>query len=71
FCDSGMFFADPAFRGTDSDPDGTANAIWRFPDYESTGMSGPSEVFVNATGRPDGSVIDAEGCLWNAEFGGG
>ncbi|CAE6961503.1 araB [Symbiodinium natans] len=71
FSDAGMFFADPAFRGTDSEPVGTANTIWRFADYASTGMAGPSQVFVNAAGRPDGSLIDAEGCLWNAEFGGG
>eukprot|EP00439_Symbiodinium_sp_Y106_P069382 s1443_g11.t3 len=66
FSEDSMFFADPAFRGTDPEHAGTANTIWRFCDYASTG-----QVFVNAAGRPDGSVIDAEGCLWNAEFGGG
>ncbi|OLQ05734.1 L-arabinolactonase [Symbiodinium microadriaticum] len=71
FSEDSMFFADPAFRGTDPEQTGTANTIWRFFEYASTGMAGPSQVFVNAAGRPDGSVIDAEGCLWNAEFGGG
>lgn len=45
--------------------------IWRFPDYASSGMCGRREVFVRPEGKPDGSAIDIEGCLWNAEFGGG
>ena len=40
-----------------------------------TGLpNGPWEVFVDINGSkavPDGSVVDSEGCLWNAEYGGG
>ena len=40
--------------------------------WGSTGLSGPSHIFVDAgKSRPDGSIIDAEGGLWNAEFGTG
>eukprot|EP00747_Dinoflagellata_sp_TGD_P209433 gnl/TRDRNA2_/TRDRNA2_82832_c0_seq1.p1 gnl/TRDRNA2_/TRDRNA2_82832_c0~~gnl/TRDRNA2_/TRDRNA2_82832_c0_seq1.p1 ORF type:complete len:347 (-),score=51.36 gnl/TRDRNA2_/TRDRNA2_82832_c0_seq1:11-1024(-) len=45
--------------------------IWSFPDYTVAAMSAERQVFVRPEGRPDGSAIDSEGCLWNAEFGGG
>ncbi|MGV6849651.1 MAG: SMP-30/gluconolactonase/LRE family protein [Marinibacterium sp.] len=35
---------------------------------------GPAETFIDLTGdglNPDGAVIDAEGCLWNAQWGAG
>lgn len=69
-----MFFADPAFHSEHGDfagETGSANCIWQFPDYQTTGLSGPSHIFVDAGSRPDGSIIDAEGGLWNAEFGTG
>ncbi|CAE8621849.1 unnamed protein product, partial [Polarella glacialis] len=57
-----MYFAD-----TMRDP----AEIWCFRDYLSSGMSRSPEVFARPAGRPDGSALDAEGGLWNAEFGGG
>eukprot|EP00434_Breviolum_minutum_P022341 symbB.v1.2.019718.t1/scaffold1625.1/size152758/1 len=72
--DGRMFFADPAFysqHGQHCDA-GSANCIWQFPDYAITGLSGASSIFVDAgQSRPDGSILDAEGGLWNAEFGAG
>jgi sugar lactone lactonase YvrE len=56
-----MYFADSPRR-----------TIWAF-DYE-RGAGEPSNERVFATtqvGFPDGSCVDAEGCLWNAEYGGG
>ena len=35
---------------------------------------GAPEVFIDMTAEglhPDGSVVDAEGCLWNAQYGAG
>jgi L-arabinonolactonase len=48
--------------------------IWRY-DYDATdGAVGNRQVFVEVAkerGFPDGSTVDAEGRLWNAEWGGG
>eukprot|EP00928_Gymnodinium_smaydae_P059447 TRINITY_DN42795_c0_g1_i1.p1 TRINITY_DN42795_c0_g1~~TRINITY_DN42795_c0_g1_i1.p1 ORF type:complete len:367 (-),score=43.52 TRINITY_DN42795_c0_g1_i1:43-1143(-) len=63
----GMFFSDPAFTHNDV---GSSHSIWRYPKYDKSGMTEPQH-FVECQGRPDGSVLDADGCLWNAEFGGG
>ena len=60
--DRTMYFAD-TYRHT----------IWAY-DYDIAGGAISRErVFVDASshpGRPDGSCVDAEGCLWNAEYGG-
>jgi sugar lactone lactonase YvrE len=44
-------------------------------DYDAeTGDLSRERLFVDAAGhpgRPDGSCVDADGCLWNAEYGGG
>ncbi len=49
--------------------------IWKVPTDPATGeISGEREVFValdeSMPGGPDGSVVDAEGNLWNARWGG-
>jgi sugar lactone lactonase YvrE len=39
-----------------------------------TGVVGPWRAFADAgigPGKPDGTAVDAEGCLWNARYGGG
>jgi|TARA_Y100000310_G_scaffold343698_1_gene452547 sugar lactone lactonase YvrE len=51
------------------------NTIWRIPTDPGSGdTTGEQEVFVtvgeNTPGGPDGSVVDAEGNLWNARWGG-
>jgi sugar lactone lactonase YvrE len=48
--------------------------LWAY-DYDlAHGPLRNERVFADCTnrpGRPDGSCVDAEGCLWNAEYGGG
>ena len=44
-----------------------------FPFDLNEGRLGPCRLFRDTTGqpgRPDGSAVDVEGCLWNAEYGG-
>jgi sugar lactone lactonase YvrE len=48
-------------------------AIWAFAYDTGTGTPGSRRVFFDFRGQPgipDGSVIDAEGCLWNAQWNG-
>lgn len=57
-----MYFADSA-----------RDVIWRF-DYDAqAGEMSNERVFFDCganPGSPDGSCVDADGCLWNAEYGG-
>jgi sugar lactone lactonase YvrE len=49
------------------------HVIWAFDFNLHAGMIGERRVFADLTARngfPDGSCIDAEGFLWNAEYGG-
>lgn len=49
------------------------HVIWAFDFNLYAGMIGERRVFADLTGRrsfPDGSCVDAEGFLWNAEYGG-
>ena len=53
--------------------DSMAQTIWRFPWDGASGTLGEREVFVSLKGTdrfPDGSCIDAEGYLWNAQWNG-
>jgi L-arabinonolactonase len=48
--------------------------IWAFDYDPQTGEPGNRRVFCDFRGQPgvpDGSVIDADGCLWNAQWNGG
>jgi sugar lactone lactonase YvrE len=53
--------------------DTRAYVIWVCDLDPITGELGERRVFArtNAPARPDGSCIDAQGCLWNAEYAGG
>jgi len=57
-----MYFADTDKR-----------VIWRF-DYDNDGGTPHDRrvfvTFEDQPGSPDGSCVDAEGCLWNAQWGG-
>lgn len=53
--------------------DTRARVIWSFDYNLSAGEISNKNVFVDLTGqlgRPDGATVDAEGFLWNAEYGG-
>ena len=48
--------------------------IFAYDFLSAEGAIRTQRVFVNAEGhpgRPDGSTVDADGCLWNAEYAGG
>ncbi|MCY4010128.1 MAG: SMP-30/gluconolactonase/LRE family protein [Anaerolineaceae bacterium] len=58
-----MFFADTPRQ-----------QILRFPFDLDSGALGEAALFVDThshPGQPDGGALDADGCLWNAEWGGG
>lgn len=57
-----MYFADTPQR-----------TIWLFRYERESGTVSDRRVFVQTTGPgyPDGSCVDADGCLWNAEWDGG
>lgn len=50
--------------------DTNRHTIWAW-DYDlASGAATNERVFADTgSGRPDGSCVDAEGCLWNAEYG--
>lgn len=52
--------------------DSYLNVIWAFELDPETGAVGERRVFVETEDgcSPDGSAVDEEGCLWNAQWGG-
>jgi sugar lactone lactonase YvrE len=51
--------------------DTNRHTIWAWDYDPASGAATRERVFVDTgTGRPDGSCVDADGCLWNAEYGG-
>jgi sugar lactone lactonase YvrE len=51
--------------------DTNRNTIWAWDYDPASGEATGERVFADTgAGRPDGSCVDAEGCLWNAEYGG-
>ena len=51
--------------------DTNRHAIWAYDCDPASGAIANQRLLVDATpGRPDGSCVDADGCLWNAEYGG-
>lgn len=56
-----MYFADSA-----------RDTIWRYDYSTETGEASNERVFARTErGHPDGSCVDADGCLWNAHYAGG
>lgn len=54
--------------------DSPRHRIWAYDFELAHGVISNRRVFVDAKGHPgvpDGSTVDADGCLWNAEHGGG
>jgi len=62
-----------AQRGLVYFADTRAYTIWVCNYDPASGLSGERRVFATTTApaRPDGSCIDDQGCLWNAEYAGG
>jgi sugar lactone lactonase YvrE len=51
--------------------DTNRHAIWAWNYDSATGTASDERIFADTgAGRPDGSCVDADGCLWNAEYGG-
>lgn len=51
--------------------DTLGKTIWRVPIHDDASLGTPERhIVIDGEGYPDGSVIDAEGCLWVALFGG-
>lgn len=53
--------------------DTRAYTIWSYDQDQTSGNISKRQSFAVTTppARPDGSCVDAEGCLWNAEYAGG
>jgi sugar lactone lactonase YvrE len=50
--------------------DTNRHTIWAWDYDPATGAATRERVFADTgAGRPDGSCVDADGCLWNAEYG--
>lgn len=51
--------------------DTLGKTIWRVPIRDDASLGTPERhIVIDGPGHPDGSVIDAEGCLWVALYGG-